>query len=265
MNTTLEPQPTNNKTLLTTDWHCHILPGIDDGPTNIDESVAMARALYKRGFRRVYCTPHLIRGSFEADNVTVMKTLLELTARLEEENIHLELLPGREYYLDEFFLDYLKEPMTLGETKYILAEIPNHMDPIYVKEICFRIKCSGYTPMIAHPERCELFDLSSSSKNGLREWFRVQRSRFNVTKQTLTTPNPQALNSFLNYLIELGCRFQGNLGSFVGRYGEAIRTNAEYLRDNKVYACFGSDAHSTVGCSCKVAIDSDLSQLDQFH
>ena len=47
------------------DFHCHILPGLDDGPAHIDESVAMAAALRDAGFRTIYCTPHLIKGCFE--------------------------------------------------------------------------------------------------------------------------------------------------------------------------------------------------------
>ncbi len=247
MNTTLELQPTNNKTILTTDWHCHILPGIDDGPANMDESVAMAQALYKRGFRRVYCTPHLIRGSFEVDNDTIRTTLFALKTRLEEENINLELLPGREYYMDEFLLDYLKEPMPLGNSKYILVEIPSSMKPENVKQICYRIKCSGYTPMIAHPERCKLFGFSRSSGNGFRAWFNIKCSRSNVLKQ-ISNVEYRTSNSLVNYLSALGCWFQGNLGSFVGYYGETARTNSEYLMEKELYNCFGTDAHSTSGC-----------------
>jgi len=241
-----------------TDWHCHILPGVDDGPTSIDESIAMARTLCESGFSTVYCTSHLIKGSFEADNETIKTILVTLRTRLEEENINLELLPGREYYMDEFLLDYLKEPMPLGNTKYILVEIPSHMESEYAKEICYRIRCSGYIPMIAHPERCKLFDFRRSSKNGLQKWFKVQRSKFRVLNQTSNTEH-RTQNSLLDYLAELGCRFQGNLGSFLGHYGEAVRTNAENLMKKDLYICFGTDAHSKAGCSRKISFQIEQS------
>ena len=84
------------------DWHCHILPGIDDGPATMDEAVEMANALRQAGYATVYCTPHLIKGSFEADNVTVRSTLAALQAELARQRIELLLLPGREYYLTSF-------------------------------------------------------------------------------------------------------------------------------------------------------------------
>ena len=45
------------------DWHSHILPGVDDGPADIEQSVALAEALAAGGFTEVYCTPHLMRGN----------------------------------------------------------------------------------------------------------------------------------------------------------------------------------------------------------
>jgi len=253
MNSHLTRNALHLPSVSSTDWHCHILPGIDDGPTGMDESIAMARTLCESGFSKVYCTSHLIKGSFVADNDTIRITLITLKTRLAEEDINLELLPGREYYMDEFLLDYLKEPMPLGNTNYILVEIPSYMEPENVKEICYQIKCSGYIPMIAHPERCKLFDFSWSLKNGLQKWFDVKCSRFKVLNRTSNTEH-QTSNSLFNYLTELGCRFQGNLGSFIGHYGETVKANAKYLMENELYNCFGTDAHSKSGCSRMISV-----------
>jgi len=248
MATNTEHRSSDIDSVFKTDWHCHILPGIDDGPTNIDESIAMARTLCKSGFSLVYCTSHLIKGSFEADNDTIKTTLVALKTRLEEEGINLDLLPGREYYMDEFLLDYLKEPMPMGNTKYILVEIPSYMEPENVKHICYRIKCNGYIPMIAHPERCKLFNPALSSGDGLRTWFDAKCSKFKILSKKSSLEH-RISNSLLDYLIDLGCRFQGNLGSFTGRYGKVVQANAEYIRGSGVYSCFGTDAHSMADCS----------------
>jgi len=48
------------------DWHSHILPGVDDGAAEMEQSLAMASALSAAGFSTVYCTPHQMRGSYEA-------------------------------------------------------------------------------------------------------------------------------------------------------------------------------------------------------
>jgi protein-tyrosine phosphatase len=75
------------------DFHCHILPGLDDGPKTIEESIEMAEALQNAGFTAVYCTPHLIKGAYEADNEAVRTAAAVLQKRLNNENIGLELFP----------------------------------------------------------------------------------------------------------------------------------------------------------------------------
>lgn len=220
------------------DFHCHLLPNIDDGPDRIDDSVAMAAALRDAGFKTVYCTPHLIKGSFEADTQTVRTAVSILQTRLLAENIDLELLPGREYYLDEFLLNYLKDPLPLGQTRYIMVEIPSHASTEFVKETCFRIKCSGFIPMIAHPERCSLFAVP---KKQTSSWFRFSTSRKN---NAASKPEDPIL---LDYLKDLGCAFQGNLGSFAAWYGPEVQQSANYLKKKEIFTHFGTDAHSLRG------------------
>jgi len=82
----------------------------------MNESVAMARALQAAGFETIHCTPHLIKGCFDADNRMILSAVSSFQSRLNEENIALEILPGREYYLDEFLDNHLMEPMPLGGT-----------------------------------------------------------------------------------------------------------------------------------------------------
>ena len=229
------------------DWHCHILPGIDDGPATMEESVEMGRALRKAGFTTVYCTPHLIRGSFDADNGAVIKAVAALQARLEAEDIPLQLLPGREYYLDEFLLDYLKDPLPLGDTKYLLIEIPNHMSLAYVKETCYRIRCSGFTPMIAHPERCHLLVPKTQHTDRKGLWGLLFNSKLE------TRNSKPADNSLLAYLQEIVCQFQGNLGSFAGMYGGRVKRSAEKLRELGIYSHFGSDLHAAASVGQIVA------------
>jgi protein-tyrosine phosphatase len=220
------------------DWHCHLLPGLDDGPASMDESLEMAAALGKAGFTSVYCTPHLIKGGFDADNRAVRATLAVFQARLQDENIDLRLLTGREYYLDEFLFDYLKEPLPLGETKYILLEIPNPIIPEFIKEACFRIKLSGFIPMIAHPERCRLFAPSEKRETAR---FLFSDSKLKVEDTKSNEP------SLLDYLNDLGCAFQGNLGSFAGWYGSQVQQTADGLKKTDIYTHFGTDAHSMNG------------------
>lgn len=221
------------------DFHCHILPGLDDGPKTVDESVEMAGALYKAGFNAVYCTPHLIKSVYEADNELVRESLVALQTRLNNENISLKLFPGREYYLDEYLPEYLKDPLPLGETNFIMLEIPINIPSEFIKETCFGIKRRCFTPLIAHPERCDIF---SAPQKKEKSWFRFANSQRN-------DKNSKQYDSarLLEYLKDIGCAFQGNFGSFIGLYGERAQKTAHTLRKMKVYTHFGTDLHSRAG------------------
>ena len=215
------------------DYHCHLLPGLDDGPETIDDSVEMAAALQKAGYSLVYCTPHMKKSVYEADNQAVRASLVALQTRLNNENIALQLFPGREYYLDEFLFEYLKNPLPLGETNLIMMEISGHLPLEFIKETCFRIKCSGFIPMIAHPERGDLFTMPQKQTNDRLRFFKAERK---TEKSELLT-----------YLIDLGCAFQGNLGSFLGLYGQQAQKTANSLKRMEVYTHFGTDLHSRAG------------------
>lgn len=217
------------------DFHSHILPGIDDGADNIDESIAMAAALQKAGFKTIYCTPHLIKGCFDADNQTVLNAVAELQTRLKEENIPIELLPGREYYLDEFLDNYLEQPIPLGGTQYILMEIPNNTPGEYVKESCFKIKRGGFIPMIAHPERCILFAADTKPSKS-RLWLSGAGNK-----------DADIQHPLIDYLKDIDCAFQGNLGSFDGWYGQEVQQTANELKKMGIYTHYGTDVHSMRG------------------
>lgn len=217
------------------DFHSHILPAIDDGPEDIEESVAMAAALRDAGFKTIYATPHLMKGCFDADKQAVLAAVSTLREKLKKENIEVEILPGREYYLDEFLDSYLQDPLPLGETQYIMIEVPNNADADYVKDACFRIKRSGFIPMIAHPERCRLF-VPQKKQPEPRFLLPGQKNKIDNLKTedfTLT-----------EYLKEIGCAFQGNLGSFNDYYGPEVKHTANDLKKRDVYTHYGTDAHS---------------------
>ena len=215
------------------DFHCHLLPGLDDGPENIEESIEMAIALHKSGFKAVYCTPHMMKGVHEPGKEQIHSSLEALRQRLKKENINLKLFAGREYYLDEFMLEYFKEPMTLGDTKYIMMELPDHVPHDLIKETCFKIKRSGFTPMIAHPERANILSIAEPRN----------KSRFNFLKKERKTEK----SDLLDYLISIECAFQGNYGSFMGVYGPRPQRKADILKKRGIYTHFGTDLHSRNG------------------
>jgi protein-tyrosine phosphatase len=225
------------------DWHSHILPGLDDGSDTIDRSLAMAELLSGYGFTTVHCTPHLIRGCFEADTGEVLQGIVALQERIDAQNIPLTLLPGREYYLDEFLPEFLEDPLPLGDSRQILVEIPPRTTADMVRQLIYQVVRSGFTPVIAHPERCQLLEPASgrSSTGGLLGTLKGLFGSRDTTNQNRpdSTGNP-----LLDYLRDVGCGFQGNLGSFTGFYGPEIKSVAETLRAAGIYDRFGSDLHA---------------------
>jgi protein-tyrosine phosphatase len=226
------------------DWHSHILPGIDDGPPEMEQSVAVAAALSTAGFTTVYCTPHLIRGLYEAGNDQVLEGVDALQAQLVSRGIPLSLRAGREYCLDEYLNTSLEDPLTLGDSRLILVEIPPRMTGDIVRRVLYDVVRSGFTPVIAHPERCHLLEppVSAAGRTllgnikgllGLSTPVRYEQAADGMTG-----------NPLFDFLHDLGCSFQGNLGSFNGYYGWRVRAVAEKLRELGIYDRYGSDLHA---------------------
>ncbi len=205
------------------DYHCHILPAIDDGAADPAEALAMARILAAAGFREVHCTPHLIKGAYETSPASVREAVANLQQALDDAGIPLRLKPGMEYSLDEFLLNYLADPLPLGDSSMVLVEAPFQAAPPYLAEIMYQVIRRGFTPLIAHPERCEVFHDNSKLK--------TQNSELRGAK-------------LLDTLRDMGCLFQGNVGSFAGFYGERVRLRAEQFRAAGLYTHYGSDLHS---------------------
>jgi protein-tyrosine phosphatase len=247
-------QNSEPKTQNRIDYHCHLLPALDDGAADMAEAVDIARSLARNGFTEVCCTPHLIRGFHEPDSHLMAAALRELQERLDNLGIGLRLHTGREYYLDEFLLDLIHDPVTLAGGDCVLVEIPRSAIPKMVKDTLYRLRCTGYTPLIAHPERCNLLELPAPRKRGLMDWFRRGRSAPKTANSTPCTATPHSqlktknsepsAPSLLNYLKDLDCLFQGNIGSFAGIYGERVRRRAVRFLESGLYSCLGSDAHS---------------------
>jgi protein-tyrosine phosphatase len=246
------------------DFHCHILPGLDDGPVSVDESIAMARSLADFGYTTVCCTPHCLKGYYDLTAENVREATLMLQADLDNAEIQLDLWPGMEYCLDEHLSDFADDLLPLGDTGLVLCEAPQQAHPGIVQEGLELIIDKGYVPLIAHPERTEYFyeklsrrvagdvvkdrDAGRGTRNELKPikskglfskiWpfaSRVQRSAPHVHEKFASrVPRP----SFPEI-----CLFQANLGSFTGYYGDSVQHHAYRLLKLGVYSGLASDLH----------------------
>jgi len=244
------------------DWHSHILPGVDDGPADIGQSVAIAEALAAGGFTEVYCTPHLMRGCYEVGNDEVRWGVARLQERLDASGIPITLRTGREYCLDEYLQDALEDPLPLGDSRLLLVEILPHSTADMVRRLVYDVVRAGFTPVIAHPERSPLLvppgppggnggilgglrNLFPGRSNGHPERARGDAAHPNGHRNgPAHSPSDAAANPLLSYLQELGCSFQGNLGSFSGFYGGQVKRTAESMRDAGIFDRYGTDLHS---------------------
>jgi protein-tyrosine phosphatase len=211
------------------DYHCHILPGVDDGAATLDEALAIARLLAAAGFTSVHCTPHCIRGLYEPTPEQVRTAVAELQTQIDRAAIQLRLLPGMEYYLDEFFLARLDNPLPLGASRMLLVEVPGQGDPERVEDALTHVLAKGMVPLLAHPERTRLLDDAVTRSR----WPSLWRRGKETTEAGL-----------LGRLSAAGVLLQGNLGSLAGHYGPQVRERALALLGRKSYSCFGSDAHA---------------------
>jgi protein-tyrosine phosphatase len=142
-------------TISFTEIHCHLLPGIDDGARDWDESLAMARLAVADGMTTMIVTPHQL-GSFARNRADQIRELTaELQQRLSAANISLQVLPGGEVRIEPGLIDRLDtdEILTLGDYhRHILLELP-HEEYIPIENLLADLKQRQLTVILAHPER----------------------------------------------------------------------------------------------------------------
>lgn len=220
------------------DYHCHILPGLDDGAASAEESLAMAAVLSGAGYTHICCTPHRLRGMYDTTGQTMRQSMDALQALLAEDGINLTLLPGMEYCLDEFFIeDFSADPVPLGAGRQVLVETPSNADPQLLRENIFHLVRTGYVPLFAHPERHAFLAPPTRTKSMFSRIGSWNRGGTGDDSDTLS-------GTLLDELKMMGCLFQGNLGSVGGYYGSLVRQQENRLRQEGLYTCFGTDGHN---------------------
>jgi len=143
------------------DIHTHILPGVDDGCKNLQESLELIKSELENDVKKIVLTPHF---NCDGDNFLNKETLLakikELKSCVKKNNIEIEIFPGMEIKASFKVLDFLNNKdylLTLsGKKKYILIELPFTHIPYDLIELLFKIKLYGLIPILAHPERNEV-------------------------------------------------------------------------------------------------------------
>lgn len=191
-----------------TDWHCHILPGVDDGVRTMDESLEILRRYEELGVKKVWLTPHIME---DVPNTTahLRQRLAELQSAYKGA-IALHL--AAENMLDSLFEERLMQNdlLPLGDNgDHLLVETSYYNPPMDFHNILERIKKKGYRPILAHPER----------------YTYMQQSDYRSLKSS-------------------GILLQLNLFSLIGYYGIEAKKKAEWLLQNDMYDLSGTDIHN---------------------
>jgi protein-tyrosine phosphatase len=134
------------------DLHCHILPGLDDGPATIEESIAMAESAIADGITHVVATPHS-NSRYFFDFLQVRQLRDELQARISG---RLNIATGCDFHLNPENLESLrKEPrhFCINQRDFLLVEFNEFSIPPAMDQALHEIQLAGVRPVITHPER----------------------------------------------------------------------------------------------------------------
>lgn len=212
-----------------TDIHCHILSDIDDGSGNMTDSLEMAQLAADNGTKAIFATPHCNMPNYFENfwNIQLEQKLVALQKALKEHNIALTLYPGQEIYLEEGFLQRLKqnELITLNRSRYALVELDFYERAEEAYRKIEALAGEGYVPIVAHPER---YAFVGEDENAIRK------------------------------LRKSGALIQLNSGSIKGSFGRTSARVAEYVMKNQLADFVASDAHS------QYSRTPDLSQVHEF-
>ena len=147
------------------DLHAHILPGLDDGPVTLEESLAMARMAARDGTDIIVATPHYRDMELEHQSANIVRELADtLNAALRSDTLPISapsvrILTGIIHRLDKSLPDLIdsESVIMLNQTRFLLVEPPFSRLPSYVDEVIGRLLTQRLVPVIAHPERNVVF------------------------------------------------------------------------------------------------------------
>lgn len=199
------------------DLHAHILPGIDDGPRNLDDAMALVRAMADDGIEHVVATPHIYPGVFDNTPARIADSFDALQQAMAEMDVSLTMSWAAEVRICPEVLDWLEQrrlPLLNGSLVgpgTVLIELPDGQIPVGTDRLTNLLLDRGITPLIAHPER---------------------------NKAVMELP------SRLENLRRSGCKFQLTAGSLLGDFGTRAQTAARALLDAGWVDAVATDAHN---------------------
>lgn len=198
------------------DIHCHLLPGIDDGAGDLDESLALCRHAVRSGITHAVVTPHIHPGRWDNDRVIIAEAYAALTRAVADAGLPLTLGMASEVRISAEMLTLIPDGKVpfLGEyggEQVLLLELPHGQIPPGAEKLVGWLRKRNIRPMIAHPER---------NKGFMRDRERLQA------------------------FVDAECLFQLTAGAVAGSFGEQAEDLARYILEQGWVTVLASDAHN---------------------
>jgi tyrosine-protein phosphatase YwqE len=198
--------------VVNTDMHSHLIPGIDDGSDSLETSIRLITGMMELGYKKFITTPHIQGEFYQNTPHTILSGLERVRRELKKQNIQAEIDAAAEYLIDDQFEAKYKEGelLTFGK-KHLLIELSYFNEHPRLKEFLFDLQIDGYKIILAHPERYAY-------------WF----------------------NNFKKYeeLKDRGIFFQLNITSLTGYYSADVKKMAEKFVNENMIDFAGSDMHN---------------------
>ena len=199
-----------NFSIIETDIHSHLIPGIDDGSPDMDTSISIIKKMRELGYKKIITSPHVMSDFYKNTNNTIINGLNNVREELKSQNINMDIDAAAEYYIDFDFEQKIgKEKFLTFGNNYILVEISFMQEPNNLFQTIFKLQMEGYNVVLAHPERYGYYNEEDYDN-----------------------------------LISRGVFFQINLLSLIGYYSPQIKQKTKKLITKNQVSLVGTDCHN---------------------
>lgn len=203
---------TPDLSFISVDMHSHLLPGLDDGLQEMEQTLLFAKELQQLGYKKLICTPHILSGVYNNSPQSILPKLELVRSAFLENKIDMPVEAAAEYMVDGDFEAYINEdlPLLTFGKNLILIEMSYAAPSNNIEQVIFQLRLKGFQPVLAHPERYNYY-----------------------------LSNPQQYERF----VDLGCLLQINILSLLGYYGVPSKNTAINLLKKNMVSFAGTDMH----------------------
>ncbi len=196
---------------LEVDMHNHLLPGIDDGSSSVQNSLGYMEGLQRLGLKKFICTPHIMAGVHPNTKSSIEQAQVNLESGLKNIGSKVEIYAAAEHMIDDGLSNLIQEnELCVIPGGYVLIEMSYLSESKALFHTILDIQKLGYKPILAHPER-----------------YNYYHGNFNIYKQ----------------IKDAGCLLQLNLLSISRYYGVDVKAIAMTLLKSGMYDFVGTDLH----------------------